>query len=229
MRVPNVLDMAGDAARRFGPFSYAIEGLRVMTARASGSIDIGAQKAILMTRVARQHFGDRDGLSLVNARNANTIPMNGVELSSAPLLRLTWRDAVLFQERRYFRFGSQLFCVQAAPDPDSIFYGITISPSMRGMHGLAVIEILVLIVMALRARFQRCIHGTEGCASMFRMAVGAGYAGRAVSEGDIGDEAFRVMTSRAVGAHLLAVRDADSDCMTRGARTTIRLSGNRGR
>src|SRR5712692_2780013 len=146
------------------------------------------------------------GIDVLNSVNAgddpNALEVDGVKLSVSPLLCLAGTNAVLLQERYYFRFRFQFFRVQAFPNPYAIDHGIAIRSAVRSVNALSVVKTLVVVVMAFRAGLQRRVHGPEILTSMFRVAVGARDACLMMCGNDGWGEAFGLMTSGTVCVHL---------------------------
>ena len=150
-----------------------------------------------------------------------------MKLSIAPFLSLAGSNSVPLQQRNDLRFRFQFFRVQPFPDPLSVNDWITVGSTVRCVNALAVIEGLVVIVMAFRTGLQRRIRGLIIATSMFAVAGGAGDSGLAMRGNDTGGEAFRLMTGGAVGIHPFSVCQTYPKGMTRSARTAGRLFGNR--
>ena len=150
-----------------------------------------------------------------------------MKLSIAPFLSLAGSNSVPLQQRNDLRFRFQFFRVQPLPDPLSVNDWITVGPAMSRVKALAVIESLVVIVMAFRTGVQRRIHGLIIATSMFGVARGAGNSGLAMRGNDTRSEAFGLVTGGAVGVHLFFVCHPRAQGMTSSARTAGRLFGNR--
>lgn len=90
----------------------------------------------------------------------------------------------------------------------------------------AVVGVVVLIVMTLRARLERGIQRTEGFSSMFGVAGRASKASRAMGRNDTRHEAFGLMAVGTFGVHLLPVLCAYANRVTGRARIAIRSPGN---
>src|SRR5260370_1499001 len=132
--------------------------------------------------------------------------MNRVKLSVAPLLSLTWSNSVLLQQPNDLGFHFQLFRIQTFPDPLTVNDRITVSSTVSSVNGLAVIETLVVVAMAFRARLQRRIHRAKIATSMFGVAGGAGNSSVAMGRNETRSEAFGVIASVADGVPLLFIR-----------------------
>lgn len=111
MRIFHVLYVTRSTAGRFsfdGRGDRFFENFGIVTSPAGrawkSSIDIFAHVATLVTTATGQHFGPAlIGDAIDTLDNANTSEMDAMELCAAPLLILAGIDAILFQERYYFR------------------------------------------------------------------------------------------------------------------------------
>jgi len=183
-----------------------------------------------MTTTTGQNHGAVFVSNAVDAwNNENVVEVNSVELRIPPLVWFRGARSILIHESADFRFLSQLFCVQTLPLPSTIFDRIAKRPSVRRLHSLAVIQILVLVVMTLGARFQGGIQRSKELAAVFGMAIRTTNAGFAVGRDDAGNKVFCLMTSGTLIMHFLAVSRAHPEYMARRAGISIRHLGDRRR
>src|SRR4051812_23480408 len=143
--------------------------------------------------------------------------MNPVKLSIAPFVLMRLIDAVLFKKRSQSRLLRQFLCVQTLPDPNAVLDRIAVCAIMWRLHGLPVVDGLVLIIVTTPAGLQRIIQRAETCAMMFFVTGNTGNTRRPVFGNHCRMKGLRVMTGFAIGIHLLPVADIDTDRVTRGA------------
>src|SRR5258705_13774818 len=98
---------------------------------------------------------------------------------------------------------------------------------MRSVNALAVVNVLILVVMALGAGLKRGIHRIEAFASMFLVTRDAGEARFTMCSNNGRRKSLGMMTGSAVRTHLVLVCHTHSKSMAGGAGSSISLFRNR--